>query len=415
MLGIGGACGVGEGHDGVVRGARGARAVSRPGRFSVPAADWAIALVVAGLHLLNPRIGPAEPAATPVPVAVLGVALVLAQSLPLVWRRRRPEVVLVVAGAGWVLGSWWVAPSAPFGLWVASYSVIVYGSRRAAGIGAAASIVAVAAVQSVQVYAGPLRLADAVLFLVLTPLVVVVGFVVADRRARGTALRERAAFLERERAALASQAVAEERLRIARELHDSVTHSLTTMAIQSSAARLALPDHLEVARAALEAIETCSREATRELRQLLGVLREDEDTTGRLASGPGLGGVDALVERMRAAGLDLRLSVHGERREVPREVDLVAYRVVQEALTNTLKHAGAVSAAVRIDYTIEWLLVEVTDAGGAGPRVNHPVTGHGLAGMRERVNAVGGEFAAGPRREGGFGVTARLPVAGEGR
>jgi signal transduction histidine kinase len=247
-----------------------------------------------------------------------------------------------------------------------------------------------------------------------TLLVVLLGFVVADRRGRSAALRERAAFLERERDALSRQAVAEERLRIARELHDLVSHSLTTIAIQSSTGRLALPDHPDLVLSALEAIEVSSRDATRELRQLLGVLRQDEGSATGLLPSPGLGELESLLAVVRSAGVDVRVSADGVGRTLPPGVDLVAYRVVQEALTNVVKHAAFAVVHLAIHRTERELVIEVRDDGGRRTASAGEAPGHGILGMRERVGSVGGDFVAGPLPGGGFRVRARLPIP-EGR
>jgi signal transduction histidine kinase len=386
----------------------------RPGRIH-PLGDWLLVAAVALLHLLNPRIGPGgAEQQTSILLGAVWLGLVLVQSVPLLWRRRRPAVVLVVVSAGWVVAQVVFGPSAPFGLWVALYSAIVHATRRTAEVGAAAATVVVAALELAQVGRDGLRLEDALPMVVVTLVVVIVGFVVADRRTRSAALRDRAEFLEREREALSRQAAAEERLRIARELHDLVAHSLTTIAIQSSTGRLALPQHPDMAQRALAAIETTSRDASREMRQLLGVLRQGGDTPAQLDPPPGLADLDDLVGTIRHAGADVQLTVEGDRRALSRSLDLVAYRVVQEALTNVVKHSGhPATATVLVRYDGDQLVLEITDdgAGNAMSSDGHP--GLGIVGMRERVTALGGQFTAGPRPVRGFGVEARLPIGAE--
>jgi signal transduction histidine kinase len=383
----------------------------RPGRIH-PLGDWLLVAAVALLHLLNPRIGPGEPEQrASLLLGAVWLGLVLVQSVPLLWRRRRPAGVLVVVSAAWVVAQVVFGPSAPFGLWVALYSAIVHATWRTAEVGAAAATVVVAALELAQVGGDRLRLEDALPMVVVTLVVGIVGFVVADRRTRSAALRDRAEFLEREREALSRQAAAEERLRIARELHDLVAHSLTTIAIQSSTGRLALPQHPDVAQRALATIETTSRDASREMRQLLGVLRQGGDTSAQLDPTPGLANLDELVGTMRHAGADVHLTVEGDRRPLSRSLDLVAYRVVQEALTNVVKHAGhPATAAVLVRYDGDQLVLEITDdgAGNGTSSVGHP--GLGIVGMRERVTTLGGQFAAGPRPVRGFRVEARLPI-----
>jgi signal transduction histidine kinase len=275
----------------------------------------------------------------------------------------------------------------------------------------------VTALQLGQVGRHRLELQDALPIVVVTLVAVIVGFVVADRRVRSAALRDRAEFLEREREALSRQAAAEERLRIARELHDLVAHSLTSIAIQSSTGRLALPQHPDVALRALATIETTSRDASREMRQLLGVLRQGGDTTARLDPPPGLGNLDDLVETMRRAGAEVQVRVEGTPRPLSRSLDLVAYRVVQEALTNVVRHAGHPAAAsVLLRYDNEQLTLEVVDDGAGHDTTSEASAGRpglGIVGMRERVASMGGRFAAGPQRVRGFRVEARLPIRAE--
>jgi signal transduction histidine kinase len=226
--------------------------------------------------------------------------------------------------------------------------------------------------------------------------------------------RERAAELS---AHAAEHAVANERLRIARELHDMVAHTLGIVALQSGAARRVITTQPDRARDALGAVENASRETLAGLRRMLVVLRAAEDPSlgERLNPTPGLDDLDELAASTTAAGVRVELRWEGERRPVAAEVDLAAYRIVQESLTNVVRHAGVRSCRVTVGFDAEELTVEVTDPGG-GPvgtgaaSRGHHASGYGLLGMRERVELLGGEFGAGPRGEG-FTVTARLPLA----
>jgi signal transduction histidine kinase len=220
--------------------------------------------------------------------------------------------------------------------------------------------------------------------------------------------RDRERLLARERDERARAAVAEERARIARELHDVVAHAISVVVLQARGGRRSLASEPEEARRALDAIERTASQALVEMRRLLGMLRTDDEALG-LAPQPGLGGLGTLVEQVREAGLPTDLRVDGEPRELPPGVDLSAYRIVQEALTNALKHAGArARARVVLTYGEDELLLEVADD-GAGPGQSNG-TGHGLTGMRERVSVFGGRLESGPRPEGGFAVKARLPL-----
>ncbi|HEY3006004.1 MAG TPA: sensor histidine kinase [Kribbellaceae bacterium] len=380
-----------------------------------PLGGWLLVTAVALLHLLNPRTGPGEPEQrTSILLGAVWLGVVLVQSVPLFWRRRRPAAVLAGVCAAWVVAQVVFGPSAPFGLWVALYAAIVHATRRTAELGAAAATAVVTVLQLVQVGRDGFRLQDAAPIVVVTLVIAVVGFVVADRQLRSAALRDRAEFLERERKALSRQAAAEERLRIARELHDLVAHSLTTISIQSSTGRLALPQHPDVALRALTTIETISRDASREMRQLLGVLRHGGDTTARLDPPPGLDNLDDLVATMRQAGASVQVTIEGTRRPLSRSLDLVAYRVVQEALTNVVKHAGhPATAAVLVRYDDEQLVLQVVDDGAGHDGASNGRPGLGIVGMRERVASMGGRFAAGPQRVRGFRVEAWLPIRAE--
>ena len=230
-------------------------------------------------------------------------------------------------------------------------------------------------------------------------------------RSRLTAeLHEAALRLHEQREAEAHAAVAEERRRIAREMHDVVAHSVSTMVIQAGGARRILGRDPARAVEAAALIERTGREALGEMRQLLGILHAGEDLA-TLAPQPTLLELDTLAERSRAAGLPVELAVEGERRELPPGVDLAAYRVIQEALTNALKHGGG-SASVRVRYEGEDLRIEVTDT-GSGKASAVAGSGQGLRGMRERVRVYGGELHAGPRPDGGFEVRAHLPLQNE--
>ena len=235
----------------------------------------------------------------------------------------------------------------------------------------------------------------------------VVGLGWYRRSAYAAALHERAERAERERETAARVAVAEERARIARELHDVVAHSVSVMVLQTSAVRRLLGEEQEREREALGDVERTGREALVEMRRLLGVLRAP-DEGAELAPQPGLSQLPSLVARTEAAGLPVVLRVEGEPGPLPLGVDLSAYRIVQEALTNTLKHAGPAHAEVAIRYRADAIDIEVADD-GRGP-LDSNGDGHGLVGMHERATLFGGELSAGARDGGGFVVRARLPI-----
>jgi signal transduction histidine kinase len=231
------------------------------------------------------------------------------------------------------------------------------------------------------------------------------GFAFRERDVQATAAEERAIQAEREREAAARVAVAEERARIARELHDIVAHALSVMVLQVGAVRHKLPDTLGEDREALEDVERAGRTALTEMRRLLGAMRE-RGREAELEPQPGLDNLDALVNRVRSAGLPVRLQVEGEPLALPRALDLSAYRIVQEGLTNVLKHADASHAEVMVRHRADALQLEVRDD-GRGPTGGDGL-GHGLVGIRERVKLYGGEMTAGPANGGGFVLSASL-------
>jgi signal transduction histidine kinase len=234
------------------------------------------------------------------------------------------------------------------------------------------------------------------------------GFAMREREEQALRAEERASLAEREREAAARIAVAEERARIARELHDIVAHAVSVMVLQVGAVRHRLPSDLGEDVTALRNVEDTGRSALGEMRRLLGAMRRDEDAA-ELAPQPGLGRLDLLLDEIRRAGLPVELEVEGEPFALPVAIDLSAYRIVQEGLTNALKHADAASAEVRIRYAADELRIQVSDDGhGAAGSVGD---GHGLVGVRERVKLYGGEMTAGAGNGGGFRLTTSLPLS----
>jgi signal transduction histidine kinase len=236
-----------------------------------------------------------------------------------------------------------------------------------------------------------------------------IGRVVHTRRAYTAALEERAKTAEANQRALAEQAVADERRRIARELHDVVAHHVSVTGVLATGARRMLRRDPDATDEALATIEETSRTALREMRRLLTVLRTEAEPDVELAPQPGLAGIGALVEQVREAGLPVTLRVDGSCETLDPGVALTIYRIVQEALTNSLKHAGDATAEVRLSFGSQWLVVEVFDT-GRGPIPGGRGVGHGLVGMRERVSLYGGTLRVGPRPGGGFRVYARIPI-----
>ena len=369
----------------------------------------------------------------------VAVVLVLATTLPLVWRRRRPLTVGLTTGLATAVYGFAHYPDLAMpiaiGGVVGMYSVAAWGSRRAALLAGGVAAVVVVVVMT-------LPRADAdVVDAAFVSLSLAGAWVLGDRarvqRALTAELQERAARLERDRAEDARRAVASERARIARELHDVVAHHVSMMVVQAEAGPVAVATEPARAAGAFEAIAATGRQALVEMRRLLGVLRGDGDQAPSLAPQPGLAEVPSLVEQVGRAGLRVELVVEGAQEPLPAGVDLSAYRIVQEALTNAVKHAGPGRARVLVRYGEDDLQLQVhneaADPPAAGSSVEPPsaaagpfrpadspvgdrqVRRSGLVGMRERVHLFGGELHAGPGPDGGFTVDARLPIRGQGR
>jgi signal transduction histidine kinase len=335
----------------------------------------------------------------------LTMPFAVAWTLPLLLRRRYPlgapvvVFLVLVAEALITVDAVTDSQSNTLALLAAFGIAGAHRNVRAGLAGAAIGYAALAAV----VFRQTVTVNDVAFMLIFATAAWVLGRAIGEWGRRAADLEERADQLERAQA----EAVAHERATIARELHDVIAHSVSVMTVQAGAARLLLDEDLPRARESLVAVEETGRQALGEMRRLLGILRANEHET-RLAPQPGIADLDALVEQVRAAGLPVEVVVDGEPKPLPPGVDLAAYRVVQEALTNALKHAGAARAQVAIRYRTNALEIAVTNSGTA--RANGRGDGHGLIGMRERVALYGGELDAGPRAGGGYAVRASLPL-----
>ena len=349
-------------------------------------------------------------------ILALGYALALVHTLPLAARRRFPGAVLGLGVAsGLAVAALGLSPIVlGLAILVAVYSVAAYGTRWVSLAGLAAAEVGSVAVQLTP---GRFQAPTVVSNGLVIGAAWLLGHFVGVRRAYTARLEERTAELEQAREELARRAVTEERLRLARELHDVVAHAMSVIAVQSGVGAHVASTQPEEAAKALAALEVISRAALEELRRLLGVLRQDSEPQGDLTPVPGLADLDSLLAEVAKAGLGVRLRVEGTPSPLPAGVDLSAYRIVQEALTNVVKHAGPARAQVRIGDRDREVMVEVTDDGHGGALAGdgRAGVGHGLIGMRERVAAFDGDLEAGPGPGGGFRVAARLPLAADRR
>jgi len=358
--------------------------------------DWAIAVGVAAILLVTGLSG--QQAATN--LDLLGYALLAAGGLALAARRRAPVPVLAVTGLCAV-----GYQAAGFDVPAVAYLFAAYAAVRAGHrtVTVAASVVMLAALPLAAIASG---LHDAGEAFARARGALELAWLIAAGAA-GEALRQaerRADEAERTREEAALRRANEERLHIARELHDSLTHQISVIKVQAEAAVHLARKRGEEVPEALLAIRDAGREAARELRGTLQALRDDDTNPPR-----GLDDVPELVRRARTTGLDATLTIEGHRNDVPAAVDRTAYRIIQESLTNIVRHAAATTASVRIDYRPDALAIQVDDDGKATPDTA-PGPGVGLLGMRERVTALGGCLRAEPRSEGGFTVRAEIPV-----
>jgi signal transduction histidine kinase len=353
------------------------------------------ALVAALVLFSGPRLGPTKVAAHP-----WAPALVVALLLPLVWRRRAPFLVFLLIGAVAFIQVFIGPPlAADLALLVAFYTVAAYESGR--------RILIAAVLLEVGSVLAALRFAPAGSafwgWVFISGLITAAGFIgnnIRTRRAYLAALEDRAARLERDRDRESQIAAAAERARIAREMHDIVAHNLAVMIALADGAAYTVRDHPDQASAIMSQVSATGRSALTEMRRLLGVMRQSGAPPDH-APQPTLADLDDLLATVRAAGLPTQLTVSGRRLELPPSAQLAVYRLIQESLTNTLKHADATAASVRVTYLPQGVELEVTNN---GPVAAGPCAGHGIAGMRERAAVFGGNVSAGPRPGGGWRV-----------
>jgi signal transduction histidine kinase len=371
------------------------------------AGDRAIALFLLATSVAE--VLTAEQLRGPLSLNLLAVATL---TIPLAWRRRWPLGVLCFAMAAGTLQGLYL--SSVDDVATIFFVVIVLGYTSGAHLPRRRAFVALP-LMFLGICGVNLGTASATTSDYLFPLAVVSIAWLSGRAVRARALlteelHEAAVRAEEAHEAEAQLAMAEERRRIAREMHDVVAHSVSVMVVQAGGARRIIDRDPDRAAQAAAQIEYAGRAALVEMRRLLGLLHAGDGEAGALAPQPSLAELDALVERSRAAGLPVEVRVLGERRPLPAGIDLAAYRIVQEALTNTLKHAGAAPTEVHLRWGENELELEILDRGGAGMARNGSGGGHGLVGMAERVRLYGGELEAGPRPAGGFRVRARLPL-----
>ena len=371
-------------------------------RLDARVVDWllAIALTVAAAAQMAYR----EPEH---PLRLLPVA---GTTLPLAWRRRAPLLCYCVQ-FGSALAT--LEPPTFAGLLAIFIGIYSIGAHSRWRLRSLIAPLASALVLQVLFPDSQPRLSAGATTAVVGLAAWLAGNAIRDRQARADALEERAHRLEREQALSAQVAVAEERARIARELHDVVAHNVSIMVVQAGAARMQLGQQSGPAVAALRSVEATGREALSELRRMLGLLTDDGDAP-TLSPAPGLAQLETLLTRVGDAGLPVSMRVEGSPRPLTPALELTAYRIIQEGLTNVLKHAPGARTEVVLGYADDELRIDVSNHGrGRGPERSAHVngSGRGLLGMQQRVAVYGGRLEVGPRPDGGFAVRARLPVS----
>ena len=341
----------------------------------------------------------------PIAPRPIGVVIALGSTLPIAWRRSHPVAATLAGTAVWLIptdGFILVGYIAAFLLYygLTAYQDDLHVAAAIVIIGCAIGI-ATAAIQHLGIgeYIGAI-------LIVVAP--AGVGLLVRRQREHQHRLEELNLLLERERDERTRSAIADERTRIARELHDIVSHALTVVSLQADAASAAIDQRPELARAPLDTIQSSAHEALVEMRRLLGVLRTEPDDED-LEPLPGMAQLPALVDRAAAAGIGAEVQARGTPVPLPQSVDLTAYRIIQEALTNAAKHAAGSRVCITLDWAKDCLGMDICDD-GPGPVGMPSPDAHGLIGMRERVRIHGGDFSAGAAPGGGFRVEVRLPI-----
>jgi signal transduction histidine kinase len=373
------------------------------------AAALAIVAIVA-LSLAGAEEGTRAPDAWAYVLAVVAMG-------SLAWRRQYPFTVMVVSATSTVtltaLG--YPEAGAPFAVFIAFYTAAAYGQRRNLALSASIVAVAMGVLWLTRDQSG-FTAGDFVANTVVFSIAWVLGDTIRSRRERLAAAEDRARLLEQEQAETERRVLAEERLRIAQELHDVVAHAMSVITVQAGVGAHVIDTQPAEAKKALTAIEATGRSALQELRRMLGLLRQEGDARGARQPAPGFEDMKQLIQSVRDAGVPIEERWVGDPDiPIPASIYLSGYRILQEALTNVLKHAGKASVVVTMTLEPGWASIEVLDdgRGAASMALNgdrSPGSGYGLVGMRERVAVFGGTLEAGPRQGGGFRVRARFPL-----
>ena len=390
-----------------------ARFTHRSGRL----VDIALALFVTVIQVLGGMVSlPVEPDSTP--ISAIAYALLVVSGVAVVARRRYPTAVFAITGAARLIYFAFDFPDrmSYLGLFLALYTLAAYGDgQRSLRIAAAGISVLSVGWLIAGADVEPLSAIGWVFFRIGAAIIsTMLGEAARSRRVGAAAAQERAELAERSRDEEARARVDAERLRIAREVHDTVAHAIAVINVQAGVSVHVLDKRPEQARDALRTIEQTSSRVLHEMRTILGVLRNGDDREPH----PGLDGIPELTEKARAAGLDIEMAAAAEVPAVPSAVGTAAYRIMQESITNVIRHAGPTRVRVAVETEDDSLRIRVIDDGRRTPETtpgrNGDTGGRGIIGMRERCQLLGGELHARPRTDGGFEVTARLPLAPAG-
>ena len=369
------------------------------------------AFVVIGI---GNALDPPEPGSVYDKEGAAGILLVVGQTLPLAIASRNPMIALAVIMASFMAHAGlnhdviWVVQ---FTAIVALFLAVIRGGNRQSLL--ALLLVYLGIVVSFGIFREVDKVGNVIIQMLLFGGLWIIGNLFRTRRIRLESTEQVLAELEAEQDRLAREAVQDERVRIARDLHDIIGHTLNLIVVQAGAARTVFQSRPDQALESLNSIETTARQSLSDMELMLGILRPPEAEAAPFSPQPGLGQLDRLAEQFTEAGLPVEVNVAGEPQKLPASLDLSAYRIVQEALTNALKHAGPARARVAVSYLADKLEVDIVDDGqGSGDDRHKAGGGRGLIGMRERVTLFGGELDVGPAPDGGFRVHASLPLEG---
>jgi signal transduction histidine kinase len=387
-----------------------ARLRPAPSLLRVWLIDGIVVVVLVALMVLGAMGRVRQPSQHPYDLA--GVLLIAGMCLPYLGHRKRPMTMLGIQLTALLGYAFLHYPAFPgMNAFTMLFGIALHSDRRRSSIAFVTTLTVMMVALAAQP-AGVTNVSDWIANVLCTVIAWLLGENWRLRRTRWLSLSERNTYLEQQQEEQARKIIVAERLRIARELHDSVAHSMSVIAVQAGMGHHVIDTQPAESKRALAAIEATSRSALIEMRRLLGVLRQEGEASVELGPAPGMEDLPNLVAQAHSAGVEVEVEQRGTVRDMPASMDLSVYRIVQEALTNTIRHGGRY-ASVLLDFTDAELTIQIKDRGSAGSSPGWTAatgSGHGLIGMRERVAVFGGQLTAGPAADGGFGVRATLPL-----